>query len=169
MDSNCDTVEKFLARMALNIDQTVFDTSSVFTEYDHSLSRTASTFSSDSFFSSIRGWLDSSPLNDNNGDVIPKYSDEFVRGLNFVTKCHESMDSILQDKEDLRHYLRNPIADNSLPIHHSNIEKFLLMINTLTQVGAKDGDYSSMTSKKIMYDLQKQIEKLVLYIDSQLV
>lgn len=43
------------------------------------------------------------------------------------------------------------------------------MINTLTQVGAKDGDYSSMTSKKIMYDLQKQIEKLVLYIDSQLV
>merc|ERR1712071_330559 len=160
MDSNCDTVEKFLARMAFNIEQTILDTSSVFVECDHSLSRTASIFSSDSVFSSIREWLDSSPSNDGNGDKTTQYSDEFVRGMNFITKCDESMVTILRDKEDLRHHLRNPITDNSLPIHYRNIEKFRQMIDTLSQVGAKDVDYSSMTSEKILLNLQKQIEKL---------
>jgi len=146
--------------VVLNIDQTILDTSSVFIECDHSLSRTPSTFSSNSFFSSIREWLDSSPSSENNCEKKPKYSDEFVQGLNFVTKCNESVETVLQNKEDLRHHLRNPVADNFLPIHYNNIEKFLLMINTLSQIGTKDGDYSPMTSEKILLNLREQIEKL---------
>ena len=41
------------------------------------------------------------------------------------------------------------------------------MINTLSQVGVKEGDYSSMTSVKILSNLRKQIEKLVQIVDSE--
>ena len=119
MDSNSDTVEKFLTRVTLNTEQTVFDSFSGFIECDQSF-----TVSSDPFFSSIRQYLDSSPKNDDNAEnkAILKYSDEFVRGLSFVNKCKESIDIVTEEKEDLRHHLRNPVSENSLPIHYNNIE-----------------------------------------------
>ena len=42
------------------------------------------------------------------------------------------------------------------------------MINTLSQIGTKDGDYSPMTSEKILLNLREQIEKLVLNVHTQL-
>lgn len=122
MDSCLDKVESFFNSACVNVDQSVYDVTASFLNVDHSCS-SKNSFQNDGnydpFVLSFRDWLQSRSqrLNNEQLSFSESKTDLVDCGLNMMETVAFSLETINQNKEELRQNFKHPQADNTLPIH----------------------------------------------------
>jgi hypothetical protein len=120
-----DKVENFLAGASINYDHSGNETTTTFSAADQSsISGSKSSLltltNSDPLFSSLREWLhcrsqcmpDEEVLNESKLDLVDT-------GLQFVEMAASALETVILNKEDLRHCFKVPLTANVLPLHYN--------------------------------------------------
>lgn len=128
MTSYSDKVENFLAGASINYDYSGYEATTTFSIADQSsTSRSKSSLitltSSDPLFSSLREWLcyrsqcfpDEEVLNESKIGLVES-------GLQFVEMAASALETVVLNKEELRHSFKVPLTANVLPLHHNHQE-----------------------------------------------
>ncbi|XP_057369154.1 uncharacterized protein LOC130690174 [Daphnia carinata] len=171
MDYNLDKTENFLAAVSINFDHSACETITVFSTADQSTNSSSrnghqTLARSDPLFSTIRQWLHdrSTSLPDeessNKSKPDESKSDPIELGLCCVEMAATTLETVIQNKEDLRHHLKIPLAENCIRLHFNQHRDFLDVIQCLTEVGKKYEDYSLLTSDYVILSMQWHIKNL---------
>ncbi len=122
MDSCSDKIENFLSGVSINCDQSVFESTAILSIADQSscVSKNSvqTVMYSDPLISSLREWLHTrlQPLSDE-ASIKESRQDLADNGLNFVETAATALETVVQDKDELRHHFKTPLAENTLPLH----------------------------------------------------
>ncbi|KAI9558558.1 hypothetical protein GHT06_015346 [Daphnia sinensis] len=171
MDFYLDKTENFLAAVSINFDHSACETMTIFSTADQSTNSSSKNghetlTHSDPLFSTLREWLHNRSqclLDEENS--IKSNSDEskfdpIELGLHFVEMAATTLETVVQNKEDLRHHLKIPLAGNCMRLHFNQHRDFLDVVQCLAEVGKKYEDYSLLTSDNVTQSLQQRLKKL---------
>lgn len=201
MDFCLDKTLNFLATASTNFDQSAYEATTVFSTAEQSTSNSSKNSlqtltHSNPLFSTLREWLHSRsqylPDDEDSNEVKPDVTthDESEHGLldsglHFVEMAATKLETLAQNKDDLRHYLKVPLAENHIRLHFNQhkytslstrnsslqslnflnfvnaFRSFLDVVQCLSEVGKKYEDYSMLTSDNVIQSLKQRVRKLV--------
>ncbi|XP_046647435.1 uncharacterized protein LOC124337477 [Daphnia pulicaria] len=161
-----DKVENFLAGASINYDHSGYEaTTTMFSAADQS-STSGSKIShvtltnSDPLFSSLREWLDCRSQCLPDEEVLNESNGLIDAGLQFVEMAASALETVVQNKEDLRHCFKVPLTANVLPLHYNQHKNFIDMVQCLGEVGNKYEDYSMISTDKVVSSVHQFLDKL---------
>lgn len=171
MDFYLDKTENFLAAVSINFDLSAYETMAMFSTADQSTNSSSKNCHqtlthSDPLFSTLQEWLHNRsqclPDEENCNESKPDESkpDMMDFGLCFVEMAATTLETVVQNKENLRHHLKIPLAGNCMRLHFNQHRDFLDVVQCLTEVGKKYEDYSLLNSDNLILSLEQRIKKL---------
>ena len=143
MESCLDKIENFLSAVSINCDHSVFESTTLLSITDPSSSVSKTTIQSvpefiewilnriynnfyhfnqikcdDPQISSLCEWIHSRSQHLSAEPTVKESEPDLMsNGLNMVENVATALETIVQDKEELRHHFKTSHAENTLPLH----------------------------------------------------